>query len=73
MSEVDTARPKIERLPEVMARTGLKRSTLFHLVQRQEFPRPVPLGGRAVGYLASEVDEWIEDQARKRGVNRKYN
>lgn len=69
MSEIDPARPKIERLPEVMARTGLKRSTLFSLIQRREFPQPIPLGGRAVGYLASEVDAWIEGKARSRHLN----
>jgi prophage regulatory protein len=30
------------------------------------FPRPIPLGERAVGWLEAEIDSWIEDRLRKR-------
>jgi prophage regulatory protein len=60
--------PKIERLPEVLARTGLKRSTLYVLIRKQEFPRPVPLSARAVGWLTSAVDRWIEERVAKRDL-----
>ncbi|WP_405222209.1 helix-turn-helix transcriptional regulator [Lentisalinibacter sediminis] len=49
----------IWRLPEVMARTGLSRSTIYAKISRNEFPPPINLSVRAVGWLADEVDAWI--------------
>ena len=56
------------RLPEVTARTGLSRSTIQVRLAEGRFPRPVSLGSRAVGWLESEVDEWIRERiAESRG------
>ena len=55
----------IWRLPEVMAHTGLSRSTIYHKVGAGEFPPPISLGLRAVGWIADEVIEWIEKQIEK--------
>lgn len=50
------------RLPEVLARTGLSRSTIYVRLDQGRFPRPVSLGGRAVGWIEEEVDEWIRER-----------
>ena len=50
------------RLPEVLARTGLSRSTIYVRLDQGRFPRPVSLGARAVGWIEAEVDEWIRDR-----------
>ena len=50
------------RLPEVLARTGLSRSTIYVRLDQGRFPRPVSLGGRAVGWIEAEVDEWMRDR-----------
>ena len=50
------------RLPEVMARTGLSRSTIYVRLEQGRFPRPVSLGGRAVGWIEAEVDEWMRER-----------
>jgi prophage regulatory protein len=50
----------IIRLPNVKARTGLSRSSIYAAVNRGEFPAPVSLGARAVGWLSSDIDAWIE-------------
>ena len=50
------------RLPEVQRRTGLSRSTIYVRLEQGLFPRPVSLGGRAVGWIESEVDEWIRER-----------
>lgn len=47
------------RLPEVLVRTGLSRSTIYVRLAQERFPRPVSLGSRAVGWIESEVDEWV--------------
>ena len=50
------------RLPEVLARTGLSRSTIYVRLDQGRFPRPVSLGGRAVGWIEAEVDDWIRER-----------
>ncbi|MCG8004240.1 MAG: AlpA family transcriptional regulator [Candidatus Thiodiazotropha lotti] len=52
----------ILRLPAVKARTGLSRSTLYLRVSEGSFPKPVSLGSRAVGWVESEVNNWINQQ-----------
>ncbi|MFH1356625.1 MAG: AlpA family transcriptional regulator [bacterium] len=47
----------ILRLPDVMAITGLSRSTMYLYVQQGLFPKPVKLGVRAVGWPAHEIAE----------------
>ena len=59
------------RLPEVQARTGLSRSTIYVRLDQGRFPRPVSLGSRAVGWIESELDEWIRERiAASRGEGR---
>ncbi len=50
----------ILRLPAVKARTGLSRSTLYLRVAEGTFPKPIGLGGRAVGWVEAEVQDWLE-------------
>lgn len=52
----------ILRLPTVKARTGLSRSTIYQRMDEGKFPRSVSLGGRAVGWIESEIDEWVNHQ-----------
>ena len=59
---------QILRLPTVKARTGQSRSTIYAKIARREFPKPISLGAnaRAVGWLESEVDAWIEQRIAAR-------
>lgn len=50
----------ILRLPEVCIKTGLSRSTIYERQKANTFPQSVSLGDRAIGFVSSEVDEWIE-------------
>ncbi|MGD1025721.1 MAG: AlpA family transcriptional regulator [Candidatus Sulfotelmatobacter sp.] len=49
----------ILRLPMVRARTGLSRSTIYLRISDGSFPLPVSLGARAVGWLESDIEDWI--------------
>ncbi len=61
--EQETRAPgRFLRLPEVMARTGLSRSTIYVRLDEGRFPRPVSLGSRAVGWVEAEVDEWMRER-----------
>ena len=50
------------RLPKVKALTGLSKSTLYELMQQKSFPSSILLGRRTVGWLKSEVDQWISER-----------
>jgi prophage regulatory protein len=54
------------RLPEVKRRTGLSRSSIYNRVAEGTFPRGFSLGGRARGWLESEVEQWIVERAESR-------
>ncbi len=44
---------KLIRLQKVMEMTGLGRSTIYKYISDSWFPKPVPLGGRSVGWLGN--------------------
>lgn len=50
------------RLPEVCSRTGLSRSSIYLRISKGEFPPPVSLGGRAVGWLEAEIEDWLAEK-----------
>ena len=52
----------ILRLPAVKTRTGLSRSTIYLRIAEGSFPKPVSLGGRAVGWIEAEVNDWLKQQ-----------
>jgi prophage regulatory protein len=49
------------RLPEVKAVTGLSKSSLYALIRASNFPAPVRLGPRTVGWVRSEVKQWAAE------------
>lgn len=61
----DRARWIIRRrqLPGV---TGLGISTIYEMIQRGEFPKPIPLSAKAVGWLAAEIDAWLATRIAER-------
>lgn len=56
------------RLRSVLERTGLTRSTTYQMIKANDFPSPVNIGLRAVGWVEDEVDGWIEDRISRRKV-----
>jgi prophage regulatory protein len=52
---------QILRLPDVIARTGMKRSWIYREMRAKGFPAAVKLG-RASGWDATAIDEWIESR-----------
>lgn len=58
---------RVLRKPAVKARIGISAdSTLYDLMAAGQFPRPINLGARAVGWIESEVDAWIETRMAER-------
>jgi prophage regulatory protein len=56
---------KILRLRQVIAKTGLARSTIYDLIKRESFPKPIKLAAKIVGWLENEIEEWISAQIKK--------
>ncbi len=54
------------RLTEVIKDTGLGRSSIYKRIAEGEFPKPVPLGGRAVGWVSDEIEAWILERIEER-------
>lgn len=48
------------RRKQVEIRTGLSRSTIYARIAEGKFPRPIDLGGRAVGWIEAEIDAWLK-------------
>ena len=53
---------RILRLTELTRVTGLRRSALYAKIAEGAFPKPIPLGERAVGWLESDVDAWQQQR-----------
>lgn len=60
-------RERLLRLPEVEARCGIKKSTIYALMKRGEFPACVQCGARAVAWPESRIDGWIAARLESAG------
>ena len=57
---------RVLRLKEVINITGLSRSTIYELIAQNQFPKQLPLGARAVGWVEEEINNWITQQIAAR-------
>ncbi len=53
------------RAPEVMARTGLSRVTIWRRVKAGKFPAPLVLGENSIGWTAQSIEDWLESRPRR--------
>ena len=62
----DATQPQLSilRRRQVQARTGLSRSTIYLYIKAGRFPKPVALGPRAVGWIESDVSNWIAERVQ---------
>ncbi len=50
---------RVLKLKAVIEKTTLCHSTIYKLISEGHFPKPIDLTSRAVGWVDSEVDNWI--------------
>lgn len=62
---------RILRLRDVLDSTGLGRSTIYAYIEKGLFPKPVSLGERSVGWVESEVLDWILARIEQRDEQQK--
>ncbi|KHS64171.1 DNA-binding protein [Pectobacterium brasiliense] len=51
---------RLIRLSEVMKKTGFGKAWIYRLISQNRFPKPVKIGIRAVAFVESEIDAWIQ-------------
>jgi prophage regulatory protein len=54
-----SSQPSISRLKATTARTGLSRAVIYKLKAEGKFPPSIQLSARSIGWLDSDIDEWI--------------
>jgi prophage regulatory protein len=52
------------RLSVIKNMTGLSRSTIYMRIAEKRFPKPIKLGERAVAWLESDINTWMEQQIK---------
>ena len=60
---------QIYRFPEVMKLTGLSRSSIYLAVSKEEFPKPIKIGRRAVGWPNDVIEKWVQKLMEKNNEN----
>lgn len=58
---------RILRLPELIHIVGLSTSSIWRKELTGDFPKRIKLGPRAVGWLASEIEAWLQNRHKKTG------
>ena len=57
---------KILKLKEVEHKIGLKKTSIYHMVDQKTFPAPIKLGPRSTGWVESELDDWVNEKIKER-------
>lgn len=57
---------RILRLPDVTHKTGLPCSSIYRLMESNQFPKSVQLAARVVGWVEEEIDQWISERIAER-------
>jgi len=57
---------RIIRKPELFARVGLSDATIWRMEKSGKFPRRVRLGGKSVGWLSGEFEDWLNTRLENR-------
>ena len=53
---------RIVKREELQNITGLSRSSIYAKIKNEEFPKAIKLGTRAVGWIESEVQAWLQER-----------
>lgn len=61
-------KPAILKRREVEVATRLSRSSIYRLAAIGEFPKPIRLGRRAVGWRADEITAWVDQRTTERDL-----
>lgn len=57
---------QILRIGALENKVQLKHSKIYAMIADGDFPKPIKLGPRAVGWIEGEVDDWLRQRASER-------
>ena len=53
---------RIIKINEACEKLSISRATMYRLIEKGEFPKPIKLSSRAVGIPIEYIDQWIEER-----------
>lgn len=53
---------RIFRMKELCQTYGLSRSTIYRLIEAGRFPKPIKISAKAVGWISTDLDEWLANR-----------
>jgi len=68
--KIQNTEHQIIKLPSVINMAGISRTSIYNRIEEGTFPKQISLGERSVGWVKSEILEWIDSRikARDEGV-----
>ena len=57
---------RILRRHQVQEQIGLSRSAIYHMMSEGDFPLPIKLGKRAVGWKQQDIIDWLDNRKHTR-------
>ncbi|QPD06398.1 MAG: Transcriptional regulator, AlpA family (modular protein) [Candidatus Nitrospira kreftii] len=57
--------PLVLRLKDLQRRLALSRSAIYARMAAGDFPPPIQLGPRAIGWRQADIDAWVESRTRQ--------
>ncbi|WP_040727655.1 AlpA family transcriptional regulator [Thiomicrorhabdus sp. Kp2] len=55
---------RIYRLKALVSELGLSKTTIYALIKEGQFPKPVSLTARSVGWKAEDIEEWLNSRKK---------
>ena len=55
---------RLLRLKEVQNQIGLGRTSIYQKIKDGQFPRQVSIGTKAVAWVSSDINAWIESRIK---------
>ena len=63
---------RLIQMPEVISKTGLRKSVIYKMIRLGQFPAQVRTSPNVSTWLESEVDEFIDQRVSERNERRAF-
>ena len=62
MSKINEITPLVLDIHQVTACVGLSKATIYRLIEKKQFPPPLKLASRRVGWPKKAIDQWLNEK-----------
>ena len=56
---------QVLRLKELVKLFGLSKSTIYARIKEGDFPKPIRLGPRSIGWFQHDIESWLESRRQE--------